>query len=74
MVDEQFWNDLFWGESQHTQFLENYRDQWVAIREQKVVAHGEDLAKVEQEARLKTGCKEIPVVFVESGKYIYVQS
>ena len=71
MVTKEFWEDLLWGEKNHTHFLRQYKDQWIAIVNKKVVSSGEDLGKVEKEAKQKTGRKEIPVFFVECGAHIY---
>ncbi len=71
-ANKEFWEDLKWGEASHTQLLNRYRDQWVAISNKEVVASGENLEKVEKEAKKKTG-KDVPVVFVECGEHIYVQ-
>jgi hypothetical protein len=73
-IDKTFWEDLRWGEGQHTQFLEKYRDQWVAIRNKEVVAFGSNLAGVKKKAQKKTGKRDVPVVFVDCGEHIYVQS
>ena len=73
LKEKEFWDDLIWGESQHTEFLKKYKDQWVAVKNKKVVAFGEDLSKVKQIARQKTGEEEIPVVFVDCGWHIYGQ-
>ena len=69
-ITQEFWDDLKWGERQHTKFLDNYRDKWVAISNKKVVAFGENLEQVEKEAKQKTG-KEVPVIFIEGGEHIY---
>ena len=39
--------------------------------DKKVIAYGKNLAKVEEEARLKTGKKHISVTFVECGDHVY---
>ena len=72
--EKRCWDDLMWGESQHTEFLAKYRDQWVAVKNKKVVAFGDNLAKVKQSARQKTGEQEIPVVYVDCGEHIYGQN
>ncbi len=73
MADKQFWDDLKWGENHHSDYLEKYRDNWVAISDKEIVAFGENLEKVEIEAKKKTG-KDVPVIFVEGGEHIYGQS
>ncbi|MEW5896275.1 MAG: DUF5678 domain-containing protein [Nanoarchaeota archaeon] len=73
-INKEFWEDLLWGEEHHTEFLKQYKDRWVAIRNKKVVAFGKNLAGVRREAQQKTGNEQIPVVFVECGEHIYGQS
>jgi hypothetical protein len=48
-----------------------YRDKWVAIHNKNVVAANSNLEDVVKEAKRKTGKKEIPVFYVESGSHIY---
>lgn len=74
MVEKIFWEDLKWGESHHTELLRSYEDQWVAIVDKKVISAGTNLAKVKQEAEIKAGKKEIPVIYVDCGQHIYGQN
>ena len=73
-ISKEFWADLRWGEEHHTEFLEKYRDKWVAIDNKKVIAFGESLEEVEKNATNVTGKTHVPVIFVECGEHIYVQS
>ena len=43
------------AEENYTELQKRFRDLWVAIVDKKVIAYGKNLAKVEEEARLKTG-------------------
>ena len=69
MVTAEFWEDFKWGHTHHTELLKSYRDEWVAITNKQVVSAGTNLAKVKQEAELKTRKKGIPTFFVESGQF-----
>ncbi len=71
---QEFWEDLRWGESHHTQLLSRYKDLWIAIQNKEVISSGSDLSKVKMEARAKTGREDVPVLFVECGEHIYEQS
>lgn len=71
MISKEFWEDQQWGFQHHSDLLGRYKDMWVAIVNKKVVSAGEDLGKVEEEAKQKTGKKQIPVLFVECGAHIY---
>ncbi|MBI2507784.1 hypothetical protein HYV89_02415 [Candidatus Woesearchaeota archaeon] len=63
-----------WGENHNTEFLKKYRDQWIAIENKKVIASGNNLEKVEKEAKQKTGKEWVPVIFIQGGEHIYGQS
>lgn len=70
---DKFLTDLDWAGEHHSQLLNDYRDEWVAVYNRNVVAHGTSLEIVEREAERKTGKEkeDIPVYFVESGSNIY---
>lgn len=72
-VSERFLEDLDWAGEHHSELLKRFRDQWVAIYNKQVVAHGTSLEAVEKEAERRTGKdeKEIPVYYVDSGSNIY---
>jgi len=72
-TNQKFWDDLKWGEKHHTDFLEKYRDKWVAIQNKGIVAFGDNLEQVKKEAKQKTGNDWVPVIFVEGGEHIYGQ-
>ena len=74
MAMTDFWQDLRWGEQHHSDFLKEYKDQWVAIVGKKVVASGSNLADVKQKAQTKTGKINIPLLYVDCGEHIYGQS
>lgn len=73
MVTREFWEDLHWGENHHTELLQKYRDQWVAILNKQVVSSGLNLAKVKQEAELKSCRKNISVTYIDSGRFPFQQ-
>jgi hypothetical protein len=73
-VKEKFWEDQEWGFKHYSELVDNYRDMWIAIVDKKIVSHGRDLRKVEEEAARKTGKdkEEIAVMYVESGTQIFL--
>ena len=73
-ADKEFWEDLKWGEKHNTEFLKKYRDQWIAIQNKEIVASGSNLEEVEKKAKEKTKKEWVPVIFVQGGEHIYVQS
>ena len=74
MVTAEFWNDLHWGESHHTELLRTHRDEWVAILNKEVISSGINLAKVREDAQIKTGRNDIPVLFLDCGQHLYGQN
>lgn len=72
-VEPEFWDDQEWGFQHYGELVDKYSDQWVAIVGKRVVSHGPDLSKVEEEASKKTGKAEdqIPLMYVEAGNQIF---
>lgn len=68
----RFWTDNTWRMKNHTLLQARYKEQWVAIVDEKVVAHGDDPVKLREEARKKTGVeKDILIDFIEGDSHIY---
>lgn len=70
-MSSEYLQDLKWAREHHTELLKQYKDQWVAIVDKKIVASGTDLNAVEEDAKKKTKNSDIPVYFVECGDHIY---
>ena len=70
-LPERFWEDDEWIENNYSELVRNYKSEWIAVVNKMVVAHGKNLALVEEEAKLKTGMDHIPVAFIESGAVVY---
>lgn len=68
---KQFWEDMRWGRKRHAQLLKKYKDKWVAIFKNRVIASGKILAEVQEKAKKVTGGKIVAVKFVECGAHIY---
>ncbi|MCG2826720.1 MAG: DUF5678 domain-containing protein [Thermoplasmatales archaeon] len=68
---KSFWKDLNWARKHHTELLKKYRNLWVAVVNKKVVSAGDNLEKVEDIAKAKTGKKNIATMFVDGGEHIY---
>jgi hypothetical protein len=64
---------LNWASDHHAELFERYPNEWVAIHNQQVVAHGKSGTAVEQEAERVTGRPEheIPVYYVDSLDAVY---
>ncbi len=70
-ISKEFWDDDEWAESHYIDLQDKYKDEWVAVVNGCVVSHGKSLAKVEEEAKIKTSKKEISVTFIECGNHVY---
>jgi len=70
-ISKEFWEDQQWGFQHHSNLLKNFKDQWIAIYDKKVICSGTNLGKVEEEAKKITQKQEVPVMFVECGAHLY---
>ena len=68
---KEYFDDIEWAENNYPELQKKFRDKWVAIVGKKVVAAGDSIKRIREEARKKTGMKHIPVIFVESGSHVY---
>ncbi len=68
--------DLRWIEDHADELYAKYEGKWVAVVNQKIVAHGKDGGKVQKEAIAKTGRdrSRIAMRFLEYADAIYGQS
>ena len=71
--DKRIWSEIDWAE-QNPQLYDQYGDQWIAICDRKVVAHGEDRDQVLREASQVTGRSEDDIaVWVMAGPFFMLQ-
>ena len=66
-MPKRFWEDLKWAREHHGELLKNYKNQWIAVVNKKVVSAGNDLCKIEEEAKWKTNKKFIATMFIDGG-------
>jgi len=69
--EPQFFADFDWLRSHHTELLRDYANQWVAATDGKVVAAGPNLAEVERSASDKCPGRKVPVMLIDSGRYLH---
>jgi len=67
---KEYFEDIEWAESNYSELQKEFRNKWVAIVGKKVVAFGDSIKRIREDARKKTGVKHIPILFVESGSNI----
>jgi len=70
-LPKRFWEDSKWAHEHLGELQEKYMNKWIAIVNKEVAGIGEDGDLARKMAQKKTGIKEIPVVFVESGQNLY---
>lgn len=70
-LPKRFWEDKKWAHKHIDELQQKYTNKWVAIVNKEVAGVGEDGDIAREIAIKKTGVKEIPVIFVESGQNIY---
>jgi len=70
-VSKRFWEDDKWAHEHYMELQDKYVDKWVAIYNKKIIAVAEGPEDARKFAEKKTGIKEIPVIFVESGQNLY---
>lgn len=70
-IPEGYWAERDWAWEHYAEFMQQYPDQWIAIWQQQVVAHGESLNETETVAQEKTGLPQVPVIFVEERIHVY---
>ncbi len=70
--DRRYWDDVNWAIT-HIRELDGYPDQWVAIFNQKVVAHGKSKEEVRRDAMKVKGVRRPYMFRVECNpQYIIV--
>ena len=63
--------DYRWADSHHTELAKRFPEQWIAIINKKVVAHGNRMDQVLAKAYRFTQRPDIAVHFVESRIHLY---
>lgn len=70
-IEKRVWDDKRWIRKHMGDLQKKYREKWVAVVNKKVVGVAEGPETARKMARKKTGEKQIPVIFVESGQNLY---
>jgi len=70
-IPKRVWDDKKWIRDHMGELQKKYREKWVAVVNKKVMGVAEGPKTARKIARKKTGVKQIPVVFVESGQSLY---
>jgi len=70
-IPKEFWDDAEWTEKHYSDLVKRFPDEWVAVVNKKVVSYGESPAQVREDAKMKTGRKNIPITFIECGDHVY---
>ena len=70
-MSAQFKADFQWGIENYGEFAEKYAGNWVAIHCGRVVAAGQSIARIKEQARRETGCDQVAVFYADDGMTIY---
>ena len=70
-LSKRFWIDSRWAHQHLGELQEKYTNKWVAVVNKKVAGVGDSGDIAREIAKKRTGIKDIPVVFVESGHNLY---
>lgn len=70
-VPEPFWENSRWIEAHYSEFVDKYPDQWIAVANRQIIAHGRNRAMVKKMAEKKIKDRPFPLVFVECGNHVY---
>ena len=70
-LPKKFWEDDKWAHEHYIELQHRFKDKWVAIFNKEVIVVADGPEEAMEQAQKKTGIKEIPVLFVESGKNLY---
>ena len=68
---QEYLDDLKWARAHYSELVDKYPDKWVAIVEAKIVAVGDSINGIREEAKRTTGRIRVPVMFVECGSHVY---
>jgi hypothetical protein len=67
----EYWEDSRWANNHFSEIVEQHPNLWVAIVGQRIVAAGNVISKVRQQAQAKTNREHFPVVFAEKKIHVY---
>jgi len=70
-ISSEFWEDEDWAYDNYIELVKMYPDQWVAVVDKKVIASGNNIAKIVEITEQETGRKEFPVIFLEKTVRVY---
>jgi hypothetical protein len=73
-IDPGYFRDMDWAYANYANLAAEYPNQWVAVVDGRVAAAGANLSVVEEEAIWIAGWRDIAVLFVERGIYVYGHS
>ena len=70
-ADKRYYEDLQWKRENAEALVKAYPDQWVAIANKQVVAHGKTIGETLKKARKKEVRPNFVLDFIEGELYIY---
>jgi hypothetical protein len=70
-MSEQFRDDFRWAMENYAALVQSHPGKWVVIHRHRVVGAGNNIAKIETQAKREVGPHEMPVIYVEDGSNIW---
>lgn len=70
-LPKRFWDDKKWARKHMVELQRRYMEKWIAVVNEKVEAVADGPEDARKMAEKKTGLKQIPVIFIESGQNLY---
>jgi hypothetical protein len=67
----EFWKDASWAEQHYAELQSLYRNKWVGVIRGEVVAVGDTLGEVQDQAIQLAGEGVPAILYIESGAAIY---
>ena len=71
LLSDEFWKDDHWAHKHYQDLIKKYPDKWVAVFNKKIISFGNNIKKVEKEAKKIIKDKEFPILFIEKGAHVY---
>ncbi|MBI2675204.1 MAG: hypothetical protein HYX24_02000 [Candidatus Aenigmarchaeota archaeon] len=69
--EERYWDDLKWAVSRHAELVDDYENEWIAVYDQRVVAHNPDGRRVKTMARNKLANERFVLYYVTAANTTY---
>lgn len=71
-IPKRYYDDQKWAYRHFQDWRDKYGNKWIAVFHHRVIASGKDVGEVANQIREKPiKTRSIPIIFVETGTYVY---